>query len=239
MRNVSALTRRELHAWFVSPMAYVVLTVFVIVPGYIFYEFAVTRLRTASLEQVVNYMSYVLLFISPMLTMRLFAEEFQSGTIETLMTAPVTTLEVVLSKYLATLLFLVAMLVPTFAYGAALFALGEPDPGLMVARYFGLFLLGAHFLGVGMVVSACMRRQVSAAIVTVVLLMVLQTLHFIVPQNALSFAARALRYTSYFGHFYNSFMEGFVDTRDLVFFVSTSVFCVFLTALVVTVRRWS
>jgi ABC-2 type transport system permease protein len=219
-------------------MAYVVLTVFVIVPGYIFYEFPVTRLRTASLEQVMNYMSYVLLFISPMLTMRLFAEEFQSGTIETLMTAPVTTLELVLSKYLATLLFLVAMLVPTFAYGAALFALGDPDPGLMVAQYFGLFLLGAHFLAVGMVVSACMRRQVSAAIVTVVLLMVLQTLHFIVPQDALSFTARALRYMSYFGHFYETFMEGFVDTRDLVFFVSTSLFCVFLTAVVVTVRRW-
>jgi len=238
MRNVAALTSRELHAWFVSPMAYVVLTVFVVVPGYIFYEFPVTRLRTADLEQVVNYMSYVLLFISPMLTMRLFAEEFQSGTIETLMTAPVSTFEVVLSKYLATVLFLVAMLAPTFVYGAALFALAAPDPGLMVARYFGLFLVGAHFLAIGMVVSACMRRQVSAAIVTVVLLMVLQTLHFVVPRDSAGTVAEALRYTSYFGHFYGSFMRGFIDTRDVVFFVSTSAFCIFLTAVIVTVRRW-
>ena len=167
MRNVAALTRRELGAYFLSPIAYIVLTVFVLLPGYVLSELLIRRLATADLTPVIHLMGWVLLFISPMLTMRLFADEFQSGTIEPLMTAPVTTLEVVLSKYLASLLFLLTALVPTFLYGAVLCHLGQPDPGPMVAGYLGLFLLGAYFLGVGMVASACVRTQISAAVITI------------------------------------------------------------------------
>ena len=145
MRNVAELTRRELAATFLSPIAYIVLVVFVMLPGYVLSEILIRRMATADMTPVVHLMAWVLLFISPMLAMRLFADEFQSGTIEPLMTAPVTTLEVVLSKYLASLFFLLTALVPTFVYAAVLFQIGRPDPGPVLAGYLGLFLLGAYF----------------------------------------------------------------------------------------------
>jgi len=238
MRNVAALTKRELLAYFLSPLAYVVLTVFVVVPGYLFYRFPISTWRIAEMRVVFDFTAWVLLFITPMLTMRLFAEEFQSGTIETLMTAPVTTFEVVLSKYLASLFFLLVALVPTFIYAAVLFTIGDPDPGPIVASYFGLFLLGAYFLAVGMAVSACVRSQTSAAVITIILLLVLQILGFLVPPDAVDPFSKALRYLSYFHHFYGVFAKGIVDTRDVFFFASMSLFCVFLTTVIVTVRKW-
>jgi len=238
MRNVAALTKRELTAYFLSPMAYIILTVFVLVPGYIFYEFTISRWRVADMTVVIHFMSWVLLFISPMLTMRLFADEFESGTIETLMTAPVTTLEVVVSKYLASLFFLLVTLVPTFIYAIVMFAIGDPDPGPIVSSYLGLYLLGAYFLAVGMAASACVRTQVSAAVITIVLLLLLQILGIIVPQDAVDPFSKALRYASYWNHFIGVFTKGIIDTRDVVYFVSTSLFCVFLTTVIVTVRRW-
>lgn len=238
MRNVAALTRRELAAYFLSPMAYVVLTVFVLLPGYVLSEVTIRQLGVADMGPIINLMAWVLLFISPMLTMRLFADEFQSGTIEPLMTAPVNTLEVVLAKYLASLVFLLVALVPTFLYPAALFALGKPDPGPIVAGYFGLYLLGAYFLALGMVASACVRTQVSAAVITIVLLLGLQIVGQVVPTDAVDPLSKAARYLSYWNHYFGVFTKGIVDTRDVVFFVSHIVFFVFLTAVVVAVRRW-
>jgi ABC-2 type transport system permease protein len=237
MRNVSALTRRELGAYFLSPTAYIVLTVFVLLTGWIFFDF-INAQHEASILPVVYFMGWMLLFISPMLTMRLFADEFQTGTIETLMTAPVTTLEVVLSKYLASLFFLLVVLVPPMLYGAILFSVGDPDPGPIVAGYLGLFLLGSYFLALGMVASACVRTQISAAVITIILLLILQILSFIVPAENVDAFSKALRYISYWNHFYGVFTKGVIDTRDVVYFVSVSLFCVFLTTVIVTVRRW-
>ena len=238
MRNVAELTRRELAAMFLSPIAYIVLVVFVLLPGYVLSEVLIRRMATADMTPVVHLMAWVLLFISPMLAMRLFADEFQSGTIEPLMTAPVTTVEVVLSKYLASLFFLLTALVPTFVYAAVLFQIGRPDPGPVLAGYLGLFLLGAYFLAVGMVASACVRTQVAAAVITIVLLLALQTLGTMVPSEATDTLSRVLRYLSYWEHFVAVFARGIIDTRDVVFFVSHCAFCVFLTAVIVAVRRW-
>ncbi|MFW6108394.1 MAG: ABC transporter permease [bacterium] len=238
MSNVAALTRRELAAYFLSPIAYIVLTVFVLLPGYVLSEVLVRRVGAADLTPVLHLMGWLLLFLSPMLTMRLFADEFQSGTVEPLLTAPVTTLEVVVSKYLAALFVLAAALVPTFLYAAVLLGLGRPDPGPLVAGYFGLFLLGGYFLAVGMVASACVRTQIGAALVALVALLLLQSMGLVVPSDAVDPLSRTLRYVSYWNHFYEVFPRGILDTRDVVFFVSHSVFGVFLTAVIVSVRRW-
>lgn len=239
MRNVSTLTRRELSAYFFSPIAYIVLTVLVLLTGYIFFNYLSTQ-REANIVPVVRVMAFMLMLIAPMLTMRLFADEFQSGTIETLMTAPVTTLEVVLSKYLASLFFLLVVLVPAILYAAVLFAVpsAEPDAGPILAGYFGLFLLGSFFLAVGMVASACVRSQISAAVVTVVLLLFLQIPSFLIPPDAVDPVSKALRYISYPYHFYDVFEKGLLDTRDVLYFVTMSLFCTFLTTVIVTVRRW-
>lgn len=237
MRNVATLTKRELIAYFLSPMAYIILTVFLVLIGYLFFEF-LTFSRRADMSQILGFMGFIWIFILPLLTMRLFADEFDSGTIETLMTAPVTTIEVVLSKYLASLVFLLVLILPTMLYAAILFAFGKPDPGPVVAGYFGLFLLGAFYLAVGLVASACVRAQIAAAVISIVLLLLLYILGYIIRPEAVDPLSKALRYISFSQHFFGAFTKGIIDTRDVLYFVTTSVFCIFLTTVIVTVRRW-
>lgn len=237
MRNVAALTKRELVAYFLSPMAYIVLTVFILISGYVFFEILSISAR-ADMQGIISFMAWLLLFVSPMLTMRLFADEFQSGTIETLMTAPVTTVEVVLSKYLASVVFLLVLIVPTMVYAAILLGFGEPDPGPIVAGYFGLFLVGSFYLAVGMVASACVRTQISAAIITFIVLLTMDILRFLIRSDAVDPLSKALRYICFSNHFFGVFTKGIIDTRDVVYFLSTGIFCIFLTTVIVTVRRW-
>ncbi len=239
MKNVATLTKRELMAYFLSPMAYIILAVFLILIGYLFFDtLARWRAANATMGQTLGFMGFISMFILPLLTMRLFADEFDSGTIETLMTAPVTTLEVVLSKYFASLIFLLVLIVVAMLYAVVLFAFGTPDPGPIVAGYFGLFLLGAFYLAVGMVASACVRTQIAAAVVSIVLLLLLYILGYIVRPDAVGPLSKALRYLSFTHHFFDVFTKGIIDTRDVLYFVTMSLFCVFLTTVIVTVRRW-
>ncbi|MBM4036762.1 MAG: ABC transporter permease [Planctomycetes bacterium] len=236
MRNLATLTKRELIAYFLSPMAYIVMIVFLGLVGYLFFEF-LTNSRQADMSQIIGFMGFIWIFILPLVAMRLFADEFDSGTIETLMTAPVTTFEVVLSKYLASLVFLLVLVLPTVFYAAVLFAYGSPDPGPLMAGYFGLFLLGSFYLAVGMVASACVRTQIAAAVISIVLLLLLHILPFMRPY-AVDQLWKTLRYISSSEHFFGTFTRGIVDTRDVLYFVTTSLFCIFLTTVIVTVRRW-
>ena len=236
MRNVATLTKRELLAYFLSPMAYVVLTVFLLLSGYVFYT-SIAVSREATITPFIEFLFVLLLLVSPMLTMRLFADEFESGTIETLMTAPVTTAEVVLSKYLAALFFLLVGRVPTFLYAAILVAYGEPDPGRLVTAYFGIVLLGSFFIAVGMTASACMRAQITAAVVTIVVLLGLLVVPTLLPRTAADPLTQAVRYVGYSDHF-EQFRKGVLDTRDVFYFLMCDALGVFLTAVIVTVRRW-
>jgi ABC-2 type transport system permease protein len=236
VRNVATLAKRELLAYFLSPMAYVVLTVFLLLSGYMFFG-SVTATRQATVVPLVEFLFLLLLLISPMLTMRLFADEFAGGTIETLLTAPVTTAEVVLSKYLASLFFLLVLVVPTMAHAAVLLALARPDGGLVTAGYLGVFLAGSFFLAVGLVASACVRAQISAAVVALVLLLTLLVLPNLVPTDAAGPLPDALRYVCCTPHF-EEFTKGVVDTRDVLYFLMADAFCVFLTSVIVAVRRW-
>ena len=237
MKNVATLTKRELMAYFLSPMAYIILTVFLLLSGYLFFEF-LTFSRRADMSGIIGFMAWLLLSVAPMLTMRLFADEFDSGTIETLMTAPVTTLEVVLSKYLASLVFMLVLVLITTLYAVSLFAFGNPDPGPIVAGYIGLFLVGAFYLAVGMVASACVRTQIAAAVVTFILLLSLYILGYMVRPEAVDPMSKVLRYLSFSQHFFGVFTKGIIDTRDVFYFLTMSLFCIFLTTVIVTVRRW-
>jgi ABC-2 type transport system permease protein len=239
MRNVAALTKRELVAYFLSPMAYIILTVFAVVVGLVFYEVLTRSLRpNITMTQTIGLAGYLLLSVSPMITMRLFADEFDSGTIETLMTAPVTTLEVVLSKYLASLLFLVAFLAPTILFAIVLFIFDDPDPGPILSSYLGVFLLGSLFLAIGMVASACVRTQITAAVLTYMILLGLFFQGLMVPEDAVDAVSKVRRYISFWNHFDDTFLKGIIDTRDVVYFLTSTAFCIFLTTVTVTVRRW-
>jgi ABC-2 type transport system permease protein len=246
-----SLIRREFSAYFLSPIAYVVLTVFLAVTGHLFY-LTLTQLTATGPKGVEFPMQLMLgdekfwlvyLFIPPLLTMRLFAEERSTGTLEVLMTAPLHDWQVVLSKYLACFAFYVVLWLPTLAYLPVILNAETPqgriDPMPLVSSYLGLILAGAMFLALGLFVSSLVRSQMVAALLSLFL-----SLGFIVAgiwrpeMDTGSPLYRVLFFFSVPLHFYKDFSRGLMDTRHVVLYASVALFCLFLTVRSLESRRW-
>lgn len=246
-----SLVRREFAAYFLSPIAYVVLAVFLAVTGHLFY-LTLMQLTASGPKGVEFPMQLMLgdekfwlvyLFIPPLLTMRLFAEERSTGTLEVLMTAPLTDWQVVLSKYLACFGFYIVLWLPTLAYLPAILNAQTPegrvDPMPVVSSYLGLVLAGAMFLALGLFISSLVRSQLVAALISLFL-----SLGFIVvgiwrpEMDTGSTWYRILFFFSVPLHFYRDFSRGLVDTRHLLLYVSVAVFCLFLTVRSLESRKW-
>ena len=244
MSRIPVLVRRELSAFFVSPMAYIVLTVFLAVAGLWFVRTGLLpesgRFAYGGALSVLDAMSVMLLFLLPLLTMRLLSEEISSGTIEMLMTAPVSNTAVVLAKFLGALAFFVVMLIPTLAFPVLLHLLSgatKPDTGPVISGYFGLVLLGMMTIAVGVCVSACVRNQISAAVLTALVLALLWFAGSATAAKATSAWQAALQYLGILYH-YDSFAKGVIDTRDVVFYVTGTGLFLFAAVGVIAVRRW-
>jgi ABC-type transport system involved in multi-copper enzyme maturation permease subunit len=313
-----SLLRREFAAYFLSPIGYVVLVVFLAVTGHLFAQ--TLNLLTATGPKGTEWPMQtmfaderfwlVFLFIPPLLTMRLFAEERGSGTLEMLMTAPLRDWQVVLAKYLACLAFYVVVWLPTLVYlpallgaqmpvvraawtpssilllsglavllvgglllwprlgtngrlvslglifgGAAVAGVGgwlhytrdaehlleipiRLDNAPVLATYLGMFLAGAMFLAVGLLVSSLVRDQMVAAILALAIGLVFIGAGFWPPTQDGSFASRLVYFFSVPLHFHETFTRGRIDTRPLVLYVSTAVFCLFMTVRMLERRRW-
>ena len=162
MRGLWAITRKELYSYLVSPVAYAVAAAFLLINGLVFYFFISSPLAEASLQPVLSSTVFILLLMTPILTMRLIAEERSTGTIELLMTFPITDLQVVLGKFLATLITYALMLVPTLVYVVVIALYGAPEVGILISAYLGLLLLGGAYIAVGMLASAFAGNQVVA-----------------------------------------------------------------------------
>jgi ABC-2 type transport system permease protein len=246
-----SLVRREFSAYFLSPIAYVVLAIFLAVTGHLFY-LTLTQLTAAGPKGVEFPMQLMLgdekfwlvyLFIPPLLTMRLFAEERSTGTLEVLMTAPVTDWQVVLSKYFACFAFYLVLWLPTLAYLPVILSAKTPegriDPMPIASSYLGLVLAGAMFLALGLFVSSLVRSQMVAALISLFL-----SLGFIVvgiwrpEMDTGSTLYRVLFFFSVPLHFYRDFSRGLVDTRHLVLYVSVAAFALFLTVRSLESRKW-
>jgi ABC-2 type transport system permease protein len=248
-----SLIRREFAAYFLSPIAYVVMAVFLAVTGHLFY-LTMAQLTAAGPKGVEFPMQLMLgdekfwlvfLFIPPLLTMRLFAEERGSGTLEMLMTAPVYDWQVVLSKYIACFAFYVVLWLPTLVYLPVLTALNwktwgtSIDPWPVVSSYLGLALAGAMFLALGLFVSSLVRSQMVAALVALFL-----SLGFIVAgiwRPEMDTGSRLYQVLFFFSvplHFHRDFSRGLIDTRHLVLYASVALFCLFLTVRSLESRRW-
>jgi len=237
MRAVPTIFRRELTSFFYSPIAYIVMTVFMVISGFFFYA-NLSRFEEVSYAmrgQFYN-MAIVFLFVSPMITMRLLAEEHRSGTIETLMTAPVTDFEVVFGKYLASVAFYIVILIPTLAYPITLAMVGSPDWGPIISGYIGIILLGGFFLSIGLFCSSLTRNQIVAAILAFVILLLLWLLD-IVSRGGGDTASDVIKYLTVFYHL-DAFVKGLIDTRDVIYYVSICAFCLFATVRVVESRKW-
>jgi ABC-2 type transport system permease protein len=182
-------------------------------------------------------MAYIMVFATPLLTMRLVSEEFRTGTFETLVTAPVTDTQVILGKFLGVLFFYMLLLACTGLYMALIAAFGRPDPGVAIMGYCGMLLLGAAFLSVGLFASTLTTHQPVAAILSIAILSVfaiimqLLTLHAPAPWGQ---AAARLNAMTYF----KDFARGMFDTRGVVFFVSSTALFLFLSVKMLESRRW-
>ncbi|MGH2367143.1 MAG: ABC transporter permease, partial [Chloroflexota bacterium] len=227
---------KELYSYLVSPMAYAVTAVFLLVNGLIFFFIVASPGATASLQPLLPTTAFLLLLIIPVLTMRLLAEEKSTGTVELLMTFPITDTQVVLGKYLATFVVYVLMLVPTLVYVAVVKAFGNSEWGPLVTAYLGLVLLGGAFIAVGMFSSSLARNQIVAGVVGIGLLLLLWVVGAAAGMLG-SPLTSVVAYLSLNDHFY-SFGQGVIDLKDVVFYLSFIAGALFLTVRVFESSRW-
>ena len=235
MRNIPALTWREINATFFSPLAYVILTLYLFFSGFFFF-LILERSRQASMSGLIGILTVLFLVSIPLLTMRLLSEEYRSGTIESLMTAPVTDAEVVMGKYFGALIFFLFMLAPTGLYVVILRRFGNPDMGPILSAYLGLVLMGAMFIALGLFCSSLTRNQIVAGVLGIVSLLLLWVLGA-VGEGMNGDLAPIVRYLGAQQHV-QSFSSGRIAFRDCFYFLSFTVFWLFLTVRVLESKRW-
>lgn len=228
------IMKRELSAFFASPVAYIVTGLFLAFSGFLFFSTFFLANR-AELRNFFSLLPILFAFFVPAITMRLFAEEARSGSLETLMTLPVSGLDAVLGKFLAAFLFTACMLVPTLVYAITAFLLGRPDAGALFCGYLGALFLAAAFCAIGTFASSATKNQIVAFFVAFaisILLAMIDRFLVILPASVVS----QLEFVSASVHF-ESIARGILDTRDLIYFLSLSVFFLGLTARTVDARR--
>jgi ABC-2 type transport system permease protein len=247
MRNVLAVAGKELRAYFHSPIAYLVMTVWTALCGFIFYvltgNLVAQSLRMQMMGRGAPPMSLnefiirnmlqgilmvVLLFLLPLITMRLYAEEKRSGTIELLVTSPLTDLEIILGKFLGALALYTVLIAISFLYIGVLFIYGNPNAKPLIANALGLLLFGAGLLALGMWFSTFTKNQIIAGVVSMVIFLVLWILDW-TQSFATGKVASVTSYMSLSTHLDN-FAKGVIDLGDVVYFVSLTALGIFLTA---------
>jgi len=254
MKNIWAICKKEIKTYFTSPIAYVVITVFLVLVGFFFYSliwwFNSQSLQMASnqyyfqqlnINQMVysplfQNMSIILLLMIPLLTMRLFSEEKKINTDELLYTCPISINQIILGKYFASLFVLLAMLLLTGILSIITFAFGNPELVPILNGYLGLFLMGAAFIAVGIFFSSLTENQIVAAILTFGTLLLFWILNW-ASYSAGGIWKDVLNYLSFFQHF-DDLTRGILDTTDIVYYLSFSFFGLFLTHSVIQSRRW-
>lgn len=253
MRNVVVIFKKELKSYFASPIAYLLLAIFAVIFGFFFYS--ITRIFVFQgmqmqmmgrgmpmdvneyvIRPLLNNASVIGLFLIPMITMRLYAEEKRSGTIELLMTSPVRDLEIVLGKWLAALVLYVSILGISGINMAILYAYGHPDWKPIVVGFLGLLLQGGCLLAIGTFISTTTRNQIIAGGTTFAVCLMLWVVEWISEYNQASWA-QVLAYLSVLTHF-EPFSKGVVDSKDVIFYLSMIFFGLFLTARSVESLRW-
>ncbi|MCC7262976.1 MAG: ABC transporter permease subunit [Candidatus Latescibacteria bacterium] len=258
MRNFLAIYTKELRSYFVSPVAYVIAGVFLFLSGYLFRnilmqfnfwclqfgqraqmmggEMPSLNLNEMVVSQFFSVMDFIWLLVIPMLTMRLIAEEKKNGTIELLMTSPISTVEILLGKFFACLTLYTIIVALTGVYCVILELYGSPDWGPILSAYFGYLLLGGTFIGVGLLASSLTENQIVAVLLGFGMLLLLWLIDW-----SASFAgptaAKILQYVSIIEHL-KDFQRGVIDTKDVVFYLSFIFLSLFITSRVLESRRW-
>jgi ABC-2 type transport system permease protein len=236
MRNVLAIARKEIRSYFASPTAYVVTAVILVISAAFQWAQLLGGQAGANLFNLFGPLQIILIFLAPAITMRLFAEEQSSGTIELLLTSPVREWEVVIGKYLAALTLFLLIVVLTMWNLVLLFIYGSPDIGPIISGYLGLILTGAAFLAVGMLTSTFTKNQIVSWVVSIGVLLLL----LLIPNIARLAPPPAdiiIRYLSFSEHS-GALTRGLIEVRDLVYYISFIAVFLFLTMRSLETRRW-
>jgi ABC-2 type transport system permease protein len=233
-RKVSAIAKKDLTHYFSSPMGYVVLAVFFLVTGFFFYLIA-GKARMASMTPVFQNAIILLLFLTPMITMRLWSEEEKSGTAELLKTSPISTWEVVLGKYLAVCAFGGVMLSVTLVYLLIMVEYGNPDMGPVLTCYIGFILGVMAYFSLGLLASTFSENQIISAVIAYGLLLMLWVIGA-AGNNANGPIAKLLKYLSFFSHT-SDFFNGVINSTHIVYFVSLIVAGLFFSVKVLESKR--
>lgn len=245
-RKVVAILRRELIAYFSSPLAYIVLTAFLLMQGYIFYLIVsiLNDPRTPSMTPLELFFGgsiffwLFLLFVVPVITMRLVAEERRSGTIEVLLTSPVTEGQVIAGKFIAALIFYVVLWAPTVLYTVILKQYSAIDLGPVAAGYLGVLLIGFLFLAVGTFTSTLSNNQLIAAILAFATLIGLFSVGLVEHlMLSTSWLKDALGYMNLWTHM-DDYAKGIVDSRRVVYELSLGLLFLFLAAKSLELKKW-
>ena len=244
MRNIWTIAKREINQIFISPIAYITLIVFLLTLGIFFFLEVSYAIRTQqfipSMATTMNLITFPLLFLAvPAITMRSIAEEKRSGTIEFLLTAPVRDWELIVGKWLGAFLFFVIALVSTLVYPLILSFVIKPgiDLGAMLAGYIGLMLLISAMVAIGIAVSSLLTNQIAALFATIGVIIVFWILSS-VGQNMTGKLGEVVTNMSLTTHFYNSFLAGVIDLKDILYYISFTVFALFIGKTAVEIRRW-
>ncbi len=254
MQNILAIWQREMKSYFVSPIAYVVLTVFLFLSGLFFFgtladviQYTMTQAQYGQGAQPIDVpayvtqslfrtMSVILLFLVPMLTMGLFAEEKRRGTIELLLTTPVGNFQAMAGKYLASVTFVLILFLSSLATISPLFTYGQPQWKLILSGYIGLFLYGAALLAIGLFISTLTENQIVAVVATFGVSLVLW-LTSVFSVSATGITKDVVNYLSVISHL-DDFIKGVIDTSHVIYYATFAFVGLFLTYRSLESMRW-
>ena len=234
--NIKHIFLKELRSFFNSPVAYIVIVVYLVILGWFFTSNLFIN-NLATLRTVFEMTPFLLLFFAPAMTMRLISEEKKAGTLELLITKPIRESEIITGKFLAAWVLYFFTLLPTLCFYISVATIGSLDTGAVIGGYLGLLLVGGVFLAISVFGSSVTENQVVAFIVSLFIVFVLFMLDkvlFYLP----AFIGTVLQYISIDYHFSN-IARGVIDSRDLVYYASAVGFSLFLATLVLQKRRWA
>ena len=251
MNNILAIAHKELKSYFSTPIAYIVIGFFALLFGYFYYAMVVIfnqqsvqfgaeggamDINQQLIRPLFLNASVILLFVLPLITMRTYSEEKRSGTIELLLTSPVSDLEIILGKFLGAMTLYAAMLGITLIHMALLFSYGNPEWKVVVTGYIGLLLMGGCFISVGLLISSLTKNQIVSGMVTFAVFLLLWVINWIASFTGPT-TQSVLNYLSITDHF-DDFTRGILDTKHLIYYFSVMSFGLFLTSRSVDTERW-
>jgi len=236
MKNIWYIFKKEIVVYFTTPVAYVVMLAFLVISGYLFH-FYFSFVRVSDMSKVFNNMIIVGMLISPILTMRLLSEEKRANTYELLRTSPISLYQVVVGKYLASIVIFLSGLILTLSYVILLGVYGSPDYGVILSGYIGFILTISAFLSIGLLASSLSQNQMVAAIIGFALIFLLWFIDVLSGILANDFLSNVLNEMSFLNHF-STFLSGIIDIKDVSFFTFWIIAMLTITTKVLELNTW-